>query len=443
MVVYRAPPTPPMSDGAPCESRGDLRARAMLQRLFESGDGSDTQFVSAAGGRVFRLHRLILSQYSPVLTAMLSSAFKEASSCGSSPVVIGETSARTLAAFFAYMYGADLPPAAAADTAFFCEVWELAHRFEVAGLEDEARERTRARLPRQPLAAFSVLAVARGLRDKVMVGEVRAQLARDLELLARCALMVELSVEDMRAVLGLASRRERGKRVSLRAMFEASMRWIEADPDERASQADNLFLYLDLSTATMREVEAMVARPIANQSSVLMCKIVAGPLARELQERRQLEQEVQELRLSQSVKEQDQAHLVERVDALQTENAAIRQQVSIAATSERQSMEQLQSAQASNSRTGPARMLQDSSLPRNGGAEARRSYPWGRPGYTEEGFDFGSPFSRNTDSGPRWGGSSGAWSGEGPTGMRPEWSDNVLGPCERRFSSLSWDGFFL
>jgi hypothetical protein len=304
----------------------ERRARVVLERLFDSGEGADAFFQSAAGGRVFRLHRLILSQSSPVLATMLSSAFKEGNRSGpSSPIVIGEVSPRVLGAFFGHLYAVDLPPAA--DAAFFCEVWEVAHRFEVADLEDAARAHTRTLLPRQPLAAFAVLAVARALRDAGMVGMVRSQLARDLDLLARCSLLVELTLEDMQAVL---ARTRTGEAGALLVRFEVCMRWVDGDVGERAELVDRLFLFLDLSGATVQEVETIAARPAANTSSVLMCKIV-DRFARERQESRRLERRVDHLEERKTRKERDEVELTAHLKALQAENAALRASLAAAA----------------------------------------------------------------------------------------------------------------
>lgn len=220
---------------------------------------------------------------------MLSSAFKESTS--PAPIVLGEVTPPVLDALFSYMYGADLPHSS--DAAFLCEVWEAAHRYEVADLEALARSRTRALLPGQPRAAFAVLAVARALREEQMLQAVYAQMAAHLRAVAASPLLAELCAEDVMAVL--ARPESADAEGALATRFAVAMRWVEADLVERGGMTDRLMGYMDLGAATPEEVEAMAARPIANESSILMRKI-AVRFSEIAAERSRLERKVSALR---------------------------------------------------------------------------------------------------------------------------------------------------
>lgn len=301
------------------------RAAAMLRGLWERGEDSDVYVTAGAGGHVYALHRLILSQSSPVLACMLSSSFKERSlSTSASPVVIGSTPPGALNAVLAFMYAVPLPDTH--DIVLLCGVWELAHRLEVPTLEHLARDRVRALVPHtlSPVTLFTVLAVVRGLRDAhAVVSEVHATLARDLRATAACPLFGELALEDVEGVLH-APGGGGGGDGTLAARFEACMAWCEYDAAERARLLDRLCLQLDLTGASVQEVEAMAARPIANRSSVLMCKIVAGPVRREAARREAAECRVEALEESQRFTQQNEALLHARITALEAEIAALR-----------------------------------------------------------------------------------------------------------------------
>lgn len=232
---------------------------------------------------------------------MLESGFREASA--TEPIVLEEVREEVLGAAFGFLYGRAWTRR---DVRFAMEIWEFAHRYEIAFLEKEAIAEACALV--KPETCFELLAQAASVGDHTLVSAMHTYIADHFSAVREHPLLPTLAYEDLEAVLRQILVHHRGRdarrnhsigacgvaRAPARTGSQlcasdhdqlhclvAVKRWASGDAD-RCRQVAPLVDMLDLAHVPAAEIRLMAAEtepasemnPFSMHASRLLVKAV-------------------------------------------------------------------------------------------------------------------------------------------------------------------------